>query len=410
MSERPASSGLDASGQPWGRIDESGTVYVRTQSGEREVGSWQAGTPEEGLAFYHRKYDELATEVDLLDKRLASEAADPKATLGGATRLRQSLAMANVVGDLAALDRQLAGVVRAAELKLAAGKAARQEAAKAALASKQALVEEAERLASSTEWKATGDRFRALVEEWRAIKGVDRRTDTELWRRVSAAREEFTRRRGTHFAALDEQRKAAAGKKEKLVAEAESLADSKDFGPTATRYKELMAEWKAAGPAPKGAEDALWARFRGAQDKFFARRSEVFAERDKEYVGNQQIKENLLAEAEALDPTADLDDAQRRLREIQERWEAAGKVPREVMGTLERRMEAVEKRFRELSERKWRQADVQTSPLVIRLRESVTKLERKLEKARATGRDQDAAEAEAALKTQREWLEQAERG
>jgi len=408
VSEPPPDSGRVA--QEWGRIDEAGTVFVRTTTGEREVGSWQAGTVEEGLAFFHRKFDELATEVDLLDKRLASEAADPKPTLASATRLRASLPTANVVGDLAALDRRLAGVIRAAELKLAAAKAARQESAANATAAKQALVEEAERLAASTDWKKTGDRFRALVEEWRVIKGVDRRTDSELWRRVSTAREEFTRRRGTHFAALDEQRKVAAGKKEKLVTESEAIADSKDFGPTATRYKELMAEWKAAGPAPKGTEDALWARFRAAQDTFFARRSAIFAERDKEFQSNQQVKEKLLAEAEALDPHVDLDEAQRRLREIQERWEAAGKVPREAMGSLERRMEAVEKRFRELSERKWRQADVQTSPLVIRLRESVTKLERKLEKARAAGQEKDAAEAEAALKTQREWLDQAERG
>ena len=55
----------------WGRIAEDGTVYVRTaDEGERVVGSWQAGTPEEGLAHFVRRYDDLATEVGLLETRL----------------------------------------------------------------------------------------------------------------------------------------------------------------------------------------------------------------------------------------------------------------------------------------------------------------------------------------------------
>jgi hypothetical protein len=394
----------------WGRIDDDGTVYVRTADGERAVGSWQAGSRQAGLSFYYRKYDELATEVELLEKRLAADAGDAKSVASTAVRLRESLATANVVGDLGALDTRLATVIDTARERQAAHRAAVKEASAKALADKQSLVEEAERLAASTEWKSTGDRFRALVDEWRGIKGGDRRLDNELWKRISTAREEFTRRRGTHFAAMDEQRKVASGKKEKLVKEAEALAESKDWGPAATRFKDLMVQWKAAGPAAKGAEDALWARFRAAQDGFFARRSEVFAERDKEYEGNQQVKEKLLAEAEALDPSGDVDEATRKLREIQERWEAAGKVPREAMGSLEKRMEAVEKRFREVSDKRWRQTDVQSSPLVVRLRESVGKLEKKLEKARAAGRDKDVADAEAALQTQREWLSQAEHG
>ncbi|MEU1260325.1 DUF349 domain-containing protein, partial [Streptomyces chartreusis] len=44
------------SSDPWGRVDETGTVYVRTADGEQVVGSWQAGTPEEALAYFERKY------------------------------------------------------------------------------------------------------------------------------------------------------------------------------------------------------------------------------------------------------------------------------------------------------------------------------------------------------------------
>jgi hypothetical protein len=392
----------------WGRIADDGTVYVRTDAGERPVGAWHAGSPEEGLAYYARRFDDLAAEVRLLEGRVATEAGDAAAIRTSAVRLRESLGEAHVVGDLAALDRRLEGLVAAAEARLEQQAAARAEATAQAVEAKRALVEEAERLAGSTAWKVAGDRFRELVEEWRAIRGVPRRTDTELWGRVAAARAEFGKRRSVHFAALDEQRKQVQVHKEKLVAEAEELASSSEWAATATRFKALMAEWKAAGRGPKGADDALWARFRAAQDGFFARRSAVFTERDAEFRGNQQQKEALLAEAEALDPAADLPAAQRRLRELQERWKAVGKVPREAMTELEKRMAAVEARLRAASEARWQRVDPTTSTLVIRLRESVGKLEARAARARAAGRAEEAEEAEAALSTQREWLARAE--
>ena len=60
----------------FGRVDSDGTVYVKTAGGERAVGSWQAGTPEEGLAHFARRFDDLVTEVNLIEARLGSGAAD----------------------------------------------------------------------------------------------------------------------------------------------------------------------------------------------------------------------------------------------------------------------------------------------------------------------------------------------
>ena len=44
----------------WGRVAEDGTVYVRTADGERPVGQYPEGSPEEALAFFAKRYDELA--------------------------------------------------------------------------------------------------------------------------------------------------------------------------------------------------------------------------------------------------------------------------------------------------------------------------------------------------------------
>ena len=393
----------------WGRVDADGSVYVRTAEGERAVGSWHAGTPEDGLAHYARRYDDLATEVALLESRLASGAGDPKATLNQATALHGTLGEAAVVGDLAALDVRLTALTAAAQAKLEQAGVAKAAARVAAAAAKEKLVLEAEELAQSSQWKATGDRFRTIVDEWKAIKGVDRKADEALWKRFAAARDGFTRRRGSHFAALDEQRGAARTRKEELVAEAEALSASTDWGPTANRLKSLMAEWKAAGRASKDAEEQLWTKFRAAQDVFFAARAATFSERDAEQLENQKLKETLIGEAEALDPAADLKAAQARLRDIQERYDAVGHVPRDSVRTLDGRMRAAEQRVREAGDAEWKRGKAESNPLLDQLRDTVAKAESQLAKARSGGNAKKIAEAEAAVAARKEWLTEAER-
>ena len=62
----------------WGRVDDDGTVYVRTTDGERPVGQYPEGTPEEALAFFTERYDELAFEVDLLEQRVMAGVMAPE--------------------------------------------------------------------------------------------------------------------------------------------------------------------------------------------------------------------------------------------------------------------------------------------------------------------------------------------
>jgi Domain of Unknown Function (DUF349) len=393
----------------WGRVDADGTVYVRTATGERAVGSWHAGTPEDGLAHFARRYDDLATEVGLLESRLVSGAGDPKSTLAHATALQASLGEVAVVGDLAELETRLAALHTAAQAKQEQAGVARAAARASAAAAKEKLVLEAEELSQSSQWKATGDRFRTIVEEWKAIRGVDRKADEQLWKRFAAARDAFTRRRGSHFAALDEQRGEARARKEELVAEAEALSGSTEWGPTASRLKALMTEWKDAGRASKEAEEQLWTRFRAAQDAFFAARAATFSERDAEQLANQQAKEALIGEAEALDPAADLRGAQARLRDIQERYDAVGHVPRDSIRTLDNRMRAAEQRIRDAGDAEWKRGKPDSNPLLDQLRETVAKAEAQLAKARSGGNASKIAEAEAAVTARREWLAEAER-
>ena len=387
----------------FGRVDSDGTVWVTTPDGERQVGSWQAGTPEEGLAHFARRYEVLSTEVALLEQRLRTGVGDPQQVAQSATRLKATIPTAAAVGDLTALERRVDALLEKTADAVEAGKAAKAEARARAAEAKAGLAEEAERLAGSSEWKTSGERLRTVGDDWKRLPHLDRKTEDELWQRIAAARKRFTERRTTHFAALEQQRSVSQERKEKLIAEAEALSSSTEWGPTAARYKQLMTDWKSAGRAPREVEDDLWNRFKAAQDAFFSARNAHFSVQDEELRGNQKVKEEILAEAETIDPAQGLDKAKARLRTLQERWEAAGKVPRDVMRSLEDRMGAVEQKVRGAGEARFARAD--ESPFTAKLREKVAELETKLDKARAAGRPTD--ELEAALTTQRQWLAQA---
>jgi hypothetical protein len=382
-------------------------IFVRTSDGERMVGSWQAGAPDEGLAHFARRFDDMATEVELLFHRLTA-GGDPKHALGSARAMRDGLADATVVGDLLGLHARLEELISHAEAAATAARAARDAQRTAAVTRKEELAAEAEQLAAeATQWKQAGDRFKAILDEWRTVRGVDKKTDELLWKRFSKAREAFNRRRGSHFADLDRQRASARARKEELALEAEKLADSDDWGPTAARFRDLMTEWKAAGRAQKDADDTLWQRFRTAQDAFFARRSQNFAERDAEFDANAAAKRSLLDEAEKID-TGDPDAARAALRNVQERWEAIGKVPRDDIRPLEARMRAVEEKVREAVDRQWRRTDPEAEARVAQFRERVAQFEAQAAKARAAGDARRAQQADAQAEQWREWLATAE--
>ncbi|HLL67589.1 MAG TPA: DUF349 domain-containing protein [Micromonosporaceae bacterium] len=393
----------------FGRVDADGTVYVRTAAGERVVGSWQAGTPEEGLAHFARRFADLVTEVDLIEARLNSGAADASHSLSGIRRIRAGLDEAPVLGDIDGLAARLDKLAVQAEEKAVAARAARDAARVAAVARKTALAEEAEQIgAESTGWKTAGDRLKEILDEWKTIHGIDKKTDADLWKRYSAARDSFARRRGAHFATLDAGRKEAQTRKEELVKEAEAISGSSEWNATANRLKDLMTEWKAAPRGAKDVEQKLWDRFRAAQDAFFTRRSEVFSARDAELKGNLERRQELLTQAEAIDIEADPRAAQAALREIQGLWHDLGKVPRESSTALDRRMRAVEERVKTAMDAAWRRTPPESNPLLTQMRGQVAEAEQRLARAQAAGDARRIRDAEQALESKRRFLALAE--
>lgn len=402
------------SSDPWGRVDETGTVYVRTADGEKVAGSWQAGSPEEALAYFERKYDGLVVEIGLLERRVKTTDLSAKDAMTAIGHLREQVDAGHAVGDLAGLARRLDGLVEVVDRRREERKAERAKQSEQARGAKESLVAEAEELAASEQWRVAGERLRALVDTWKGLPRLDRKTDDELWHRFSQARSAFSKRRKAHFAALDAQREETRRRKEKLIAEAEELSASTDWGPTTSRYRELMREWKSAGRAQRDSEEDLWTRFRAAQDVFFQARGAVFDERDAEYRENLTRKEELVTEAEKLLPITEVKSARAALRSIGERWEAVGHVPRESRAAVEGRLQTVERAVQEAEEANWRstnpEARARAAGLTGQLQDAVDKLRRQADQAREGGNTAKAEKLERELAGRQELLDQALKG
>ena len=405
---------MTTANDPWGRVDADGTVYVRTADGERVIGSWQAGSPEEALAFFRRKFEALETEVTLIEQRIAATDVSPAQAQSTVQRLLASVSDANALGDLAGLRGRLEALTSAVDHRREEVKAQREHARAEARGVKERIVEEAEHIAATaTHWKASGERMAELLEEWKAAPHADRAIEAVLWKRLSAARNSFTKRRKAYFASLEAERESVRVRKERLVEEAEALADSTDWGPTTSAYRELMRAWKESGRASREVEADLWKRFRDAQDKFFAARTEVFAVKEAELRQHAGVKEELLVEAQALVPVTDLKGARSALRSIQERWEMAGPVPRESREQLEGGLRKVEDAVRRAEDAQWKRSNPEAlsraQDTVNQLRSAISSLESQLARATERGDTAGIRKAEEALAARRSWLAEAER-
>jgi hypothetical protein len=399
-------------GESWGRVAEDGTVFVRTKDGERAVGQWPDANPEEALAFYTRRYDALAFEVELLEQRVEAGTVSPDDARAAVKKVTSSIDEAQAVGDLDGLRSRLEALTPLVAQQREKRKAERAAKVEEARSAKTKIATEAETIAAGTDWRHGVTRLRELLDEWKALPRLDKSSDDELWHRFSSARTTYTRHRKQHFAELSSKREEAAVVKERLAAEAETLASSSDWGPTSGRFRDLMRQWKAAGPAPREVDDKLWARFRAAQDTFFGARDAVQAEENAEQVQNLQAKETLLVEIEAILPVEDAKVAREQLRELLDRWDQIGKVPRDSMRAIDSRLRAVEQAVKAAEDEVWNrsnpEARARAEATVKQLQSLIADLEKQAAKAEAQGNTRKATEAREAIAARREWLTQAQ--
>ena len=404
----------------FGRVGEDGTVYVITPEGDKPVGSYPGKSNEEALAYFVRKFEAIASEVALLSARIKSGAMVPGDATSAVIKLREQVRELNGVGDLAALAvavEQLSPLIEdhrgAYEAKKAAEEVAKAERLAQVLIEKEKIVAEAESLAESTSWKATGDRLKALLDEWKSAPRLDKKTDSDLWKRFSSSRNKFDKRRRTHFASLEEVTAVVSEAKKKLVAEAETLATSTDWVATARRFKALMDAWKAAGRGKMNEDTKLWARFKTAQDTFFAAKNADLEKREVTMGANLEKRNALIVEIEKLLPITDLAEQKKALRELQNQWNKIGMTARDKRAALDARLEVVEAAYKEAEAAIWRKTDpaakARAADVVRQLSEAIANYEKAAAKATAAGNAKKAQEAADSAVARKVWLAEAEK-
>ncbi len=399
--------------QPWGRVDETGTVFVRTSDGEREVGQYPDATAEEALAYFERKYADLAGQVTLLEQRVKRGA--PATDISKAvTSLRESIANAHAVGDLESLARRLEALSGTTKELTEQQQAEAKAAVADALAERTRIVEQAEALAAQdpakTQWKQATAELDALFASWQRHQQdgprLPKNEANELWKRFRAARSTIETHRKAFFAELDASHRDVRTRKQALIERAEALAPR---GADAVGdYRSLLDEWKQAGRAGKKLDDQLWARFKAAGDVLFNAKAEIDAHEDEAYRANLDEKLALLTEAEPLLTETDPKQARAGLNRIQRKWDEIGKVPRDQIRVVEDRLRKIENHVRSLEDEHWQREDpekkARSEGMLGQLHEAIEKLEAELAAAEASGDASAAASAREALDARRAWL------
>lgn len=397
----------------FGRVDAENNVFV-IDGAERKVGQYPGVTPDEALAYFVRKYEDIAAQVRILEQRVANK-VDSHGMKKMAAKLMEDLKEPAAVGDLADLRRRVGNL----DAKIAALVSEKQEASKEAtaeaLSKRVAIADRAEAIANQdaakTQWKISGAEMTKLFEEWQALQKtgpkVSKGEADAVWKRFSSARTRFETGKRAFFAGLDATNKQVKAKKNSIVEQAEALAakGSDDI----TGYRKLLDEWKASGRSAGKSDDALWLRFKAAGDAIFAKKSETAVVENAEQEKNLANKLEILKDAESIDPTKDLAGAKKSLAAIQQRWEKAGRVPKDKLRETEDKLRAIEAKVRKVEEDEWRKTDPaaieRSNSVTAQLEDSIKKLEDDLAKATA-GKDakkvKDASEALAARKA---WLE-----
>ena len=396
----------------FGRVDSENNVFV-IDGAERKVGQYPGVTQDEALAYFVRKFEDLAAQVRILEQRVANK-VDSHGMKKIAAKLAEDLKEPAAVGDLADLRRRVGNLDEKIANLVSEKHEQTKEATAEALAARVKIAEKAEGIANQdsakTQWKLSSAEMTKLFDQWQELQKsgpkVAKSEADALWKRFSSARTRFETAKRGYFAGLDAANKQIKIKKNSIVEQAEALAakNSDDIA----AYRKLLDEWKASGRTPGKSDDALWVRFKAAGDAIFAKKTETAVVENAEQEKNLAIKLEILKDAASIDPEKDLAGAKKALQTIQQRWEKAGRVPKEKLRETEDKLRAIEAKVRKVEEDEWRKSDPaaieRSNSVTTQLEDSIRKLESALEKANASKDAKKVKEATEALEARKAWL------
>ncbi len=391
----------------FGRVDEQNNVFVTDNGTERQVGQYPNVSPEEALAYFAKKFEDIEAQVRILEQRVASGVTDAKSLKAAHETLTKELTEPNVVGNIQLLRERVAKLSEAIDKTFEAVAAERAEAVAKALVLKEEIAAKAEALIANPgaiNWKKSAKEMTDLFENWQKLQKegpkVPKSQTDPIWKRFSTARAKFESGRRAYFSELDSKFKEAKKAKTALAEQAEALISK--GSDAAAEYRRLQDQWKTSGKAGK-VEDELWARFRAAGDAIFAAKKEQDAELREAQAENLKLKLEILKQVEAIDVT-DLAKAKSEISKLQSEWVKVGHVPKEEVRKLEDRMRKVEKKISDAEADQWRRSDpaakARSNSLVEQLESAISDLEVELAQAPAAKKKDIQAQIDA----RKSWL------
>lgn len=249
---------------------------------------------------------------------------------------------------------------------------------------KEKLVEKAEQLSTSTDWKKTSEELKKLQEEWKTIGPVPKDKSDDIWKKFRQALDTFYERQKAHFNQMDSSKQENLEKKELLCQKAELLSDSTDWKETSAELEKLQKEWKTIGPVSPEKSDEVWKRFRTALDKFYNNMRAHYSNLDKERQENLKKKEELCKRAEALCNSNEWDITAEELKRLQQEWKLIGPVPKKqsdaIWARFRKAMDTFFERRRAFIDSKKQESEVRKADFKNRLADTIKRKQGQIER------------------------------
>ena len=207
------------------------------------------------------------------------------------------------------------------------------------------LVEQAESIAASTDWKTTTDTFIRLTEEWKTIGHTLNKKNEELWHRFIAAKTAFFDKKKEHSDKIQVEQENNYIVKQAIVEKAEALKDSTDWTKTTQAFAALSEEWKNTGRVPKEKGDDLWTMFNAAKDQFFGAKKVHFDALRSVQENNYNLKKEIYDRAEWLKNSTQWGSASAEMNELFEEWKTIGPIPHSYGDDMWKAFTAARKHF-----------------------------------------------------------------
>ena len=193
------------------------------------------------------------------------------------------------------------------------------------------------------EWNQKTKEILEIQKQWEVIGGLPRAKAKEVNKKFWSAFKTFFNNKNAFFKRLDEEREQNLQLKNDLVKRALELKESNEWDRTSNELKSLQLKWKEIGPVPEKFREKVFKEFKEACDHFFEQKRTQHGKMEDEQAENMKIKEEICTELESH--AAARTASHEILRELQDKLNSIGFVPRKDINTIRTRYHEAVERF-----------------------------------------------------------------